>query len=287
MDVVDVATRASTLIEALPYMRAYHGKTTVVKIGGAALDDELRSRSVAHDLALMALVGIRLVIVHGGGPQLSQAMTEAGIEPAFVDGLRVTDDVTIEIVRRVLVGSINTDLVGRLGAAGLRPVGLSGFDGGTLKVDPAVTSDGSPLGAVGRVREVAPALLCSLLDQGYTPVVASIAPADDGRALNVNADDVAGALAGSIGAAKLIYLTNVDGLYSDLGDSGSLISEIKLSELEILAPQLSTGMRPKVLSAIDAMRNGVERVHILDGRVEHALLLEIFTDAGAGTVVLP
>ncbi|MEA2488001.1 MAG: acetylglutamate kinase [Actinomycetota bacterium] len=283
---VDAATRASTLIEALPYMRAYRGKTAVVKIGGAALDDEVRSQSVAHDLALMALVGMRLVIVHGGGPQVSAAMIDAGIEPSFVDGLRVTEPATMEIVRRVLIGTINTDLVARLSGAGLQPVGLSGFDGTQIRADRATGTGGSSLGRVGHVREVSPALITSLLDDGYTPVIASVAPDDDGSALNVNADDVAGAVAGALGAAKLIYLTNVDGLYKDLGDEGSLISEIKLDELEALAPRLSTGMRPKVDSAIAALHAGVEKAHILDGRVEHALLLEIFTDGGAGTLVL-
>lgn len=278
--------RASMLIEALPYIRTFRGSTVVVKVGGAALEDDRLSRSVARDLALMALTGIRLVIVHGGGVQVSAAMSEAGIDARFVDGLRVTDSETMEIVRRVLVGSINTDLVARLGGAGLQAVGLSGFDGRSIVAEPVTTADGNSLGLVGRVHHVSTALLSSLLDAGYTPVIASIAPDEAGTALNVNADDVAGAVAAAIGASKLVYLTNVDGLYKDLGDAGSLISEIKAGELAALISTLSSGMRPKARSIVSALENGVDKAHVLDGRVEHALLLEIFTDLGAGTLVI-
>lgn len=284
---VEATSKAATLVEALPYIRSYRGQTVVAKIGGAALDDDRLASLVAEDLALMALVGIRLVIVHGGGPQVSDAMTEAGIEPRFIGGLRVTDDAAMEVVRKVLVGSINFDLVARLCAAGLTAVGLSGGDGGLVRATRVGGPAGEDLGRVGRVDVVDSALLESLLDAGHTPVIASIAPDADGMALNVNADAVAGAVAGALGAAKLVYLTNVEGLYRDFGDAGSLVSELKRPELEEMAASLSEGMQPKAASAIDALVAGTKKVHILDGRVEHALLLEVFTNEGIGTQVLP
>ncbi|MEA2447582.1 MAG: acetylglutamate kinase [Actinomycetota bacterium] len=280
-------TKAATLIEALPYIRSYRNQVVVVKIGGAALDDDRLARIVAEDLALMALVGIRLVVVHGGGPQVSEAMTDAGLEPTFVGGLRVTDEKAMELVRRVLLGSINSALVGRLQASGLNPVGLSGSDGGLLEAERIGGPDGQDLGRVGGVVSVRPDLANSLLDDGYTPVVASIAPGADGAPLNVNADAVAGALAAALGATKLVFLTNVEGLYRDLGDAGSLVSELKLDELKSMVGELSLGMRPKAESAAGALSSGVGKVHILDGRVEHALLLEVFTEEGIGTQVLP
>jgi acetylglutamate kinase len=280
-------TKAATLIEALPYIRSYRNQVVVVKIGGAALDDERLARLVAEDLALMALVGIRLVVVHGGGPQVSEAMTDAGLEPTFVDGLRVTDENAMELVRRVLLGSINSALVGRLQASGLNPVGLSGSDGGLLEAERIEGSAGQDLGRVGAVSTVRPNLVDSLLDDGYTPVVASIAPGADGKPLNVNADAVAGAIASALGATKLVFLTNVEGLYLDLGDAGSLVSELKLDELQSMVGDLSSGMRPKAQAAVNALASGVGKVHILDGRVEHAVLLEVFTEEGIGTQVLP
>jgi acetylglutamate kinase len=235
----------------------------------------------------MALVGIRLVVVHGGGPQVSEAMTDAGLEPTFVDGLRVTDENAMELVRRVLLGSINSALVGRLQASGLNPVGLSGSDGGLLEAERIEGSAGQDLGRVGAVSTVRPNLVDSLLDDGYTPVVASIAPGADGKPLNVNADAVAGAIASALGATKLVFLTNVEGLYLDLGDAGSLVSELKLDELQSMVGDLSSGMRPKAQAAVNALASGVGKVHILDGRVEHAVLLEVFTEEGIGTQVLP
>lgn len=278
--------KAGVLTEALPYIRSYRGQTVVVKIGGQALDDPAKASIVAEDLALMALVGIDLVVVHGGGPQVSEAMSQAGIEPSFVDGLRVTDAPSMEIVKRVLIGSINSDLVTRLNAAGLSAVGLSGGDGGLVEVTTARGADGEDLGYVGEVSAVDPALISSLLADGRTPVVASVAPDADGVVHNVNADAAAGAIAAALGAAKLVYLTNVEGLYSDFGDRDSLVSELKVAELEAMLPGLSAGMRPKATSAVDALRAGVGKAHILDGRIEHALLVEVFTDEGIGTQVL-
>ena len=280
------AAKASTLVEALPYIRQYRGHTVVAKVGGAALDDARLATLVADDLALLSLVGIRLVVVHGGGPQVSDAMRNRGVEPRFVDGLRVTDDDTVEVVRQVLVGSINGDAVSRLTRAGVKAVGLWGGDGGCITAEPTSGPEGQDIGHVGRVGSIAPHLLETLLSEGYTPVLASVAPDGDGHPLNVNADAVASAVAIALGAAKLVYLTNVEGLYRDLGRAESLVSELKLDEAEQLVGELSAGMRPKVQSAIDALRGGVEKVHILDGRVEHALLLEIFTQDGIGTQVM-
>jgi acetylglutamate kinase len=274
--------KAQILVEALPYIRTYRGQTVVVKIGGEALDDDALARVVAEDMALLALVGVRLVVVHGGGPQVSAAMSAAGIEPRFVDGLRVTDSAAIEIVGQILIGSINPKLVARLAAAGLAPVGLSGADASLLAARPV-----EGLGRVGEIVSVASDVLASLLADGYTPVIASVAPDATGELLNINADVAAGAVAGALGAAKLVYLTNVEGLYRDLGDSDSLVSEMKSAELAALLPQLSEGMRPKAASAVAALASGVQKVHILDGRVPHALLLEVFTDEGVGTQVLP
>jgi acetylglutamate kinase len=276
------AAKAEILVEALPYIRTHRGRIVVVKIGGEALDEARLLSVVAEDLALMALVGIELVVVHGGGPQVSEAMRRTGVEPTFVGGLRVTDDAAMEVVREVLVGSINSNLVGSLCSAGLNAVGISGIDGGLF-----VAERVRDLGRVGDVRVVRPDLVLSLLGNGYTPVIASVAAEDDGTPLNVNADAAAGALAAALGAAKLVYLTNVEGLYSDLGDRGSLVPELKAAELESMVPDLSAGMGPKARSAVSALGAGVGKVHILDGRVEHSLLLEVFTDEGVGTQVLP
>jgi acetylglutamate kinase len=284
---VEARAKAKVLIEALPYIRSYRNQVVVVKIGGAPLDDDALARLVSEDLALLALVGIRLVIVHGGGPQVTDAMTSAGIEPSFVGGLRVTDDDAIEVVRRVLVGSINSALVSRLNAAGLSAVGLSGSDGGVFEAERTAGPAGEDLGHVGRIKVFRPDLIASLLDDGYTPVIASVAPDPDGNPLNINADAIAGAVAAGLPASKLVFLTNVEGLYRDLGDAGSLVSELKVDELRGMAPELSTGMKPKVDAAIEALEGDVSKVHILDGRVEHALLLEIFTEEGIGTQVLP
>jgi acetylglutamate kinase len=282
---LEAREKARILIEALPYIRRYHGATIVIKIGGAALDDPELASVVAEDMALLALVGLRLVIVHGGGPQVSAAMTASGLDTRFVGGLRVTDPEAMEIVSRVLVGSLNVQLVARLQRAGLDAVGLSGVDGGLIEAVPETGPEGEDLGRVGRVVSVRPSILRTLLDAGNTPVVASVAQGEGGR-LNVNADWVAGSVAAEIGAAKLVYLTNVEGLYSDLGDAGSLISEIKRNDLSAMVPSFGAGMRPKASSALAALDGGVSKVHILDGRVPHALLLEIFTPDGVGTQVI-
>lgn len=276
--------KASILIEALPYIRTYRGRTVVIKIGGAAMDDPEAATSVASDIALLSMVGIKVVVVHGGGPQVSAAMSEAGLQPRFVQGIRVTDEATMAIVQQVLIGTINQELTARLAAAGLVPVGLAGADGGLFEAR-RVGGALAGAGLVGEIERVDPEVLRTLLDGGYTPVIASVARAD-GHAVNVNADVVASAVSGVLQAAKLVLLTNVAGLYADLGDSGSLISALKRSDLEEMLPDLSDGMRPKAQAAIDALAAGVGKVHILDGRVRHALLVEIFTDEGIGTEVV-
>lgn len=277
----ELSAKADVLIEALPYIRTYRGHTVVIKVGGAPLEDPVHAAAMAADIALLTMVGIEVVVVHGGGPQVSEAMAKAGIEPRFTDGLRVTDDAAMEIVSQVLTGSINPQLVSYLVAAGVGAVGLTGLDGQTVL---ALAKD--ELGRVGDVAAVNPRLLRSILASGFTPVLSSVAGDENGRSLNVNADAVAGSVAASLVAAKLVFLTNVDGLYRDLGDQGSLISEIKADELSAMIPGLSSGMRPKASAALAAVSSGVEKVHILDGRVRHALLLEIFTDSGVGTQVV-
>lgn len=286
MKLQEAAVKAATLAQALPYIKTYRGNVVVVKVGGAACDDPRLAGLLAEDLALLGLVGLRLVVVHGGGPQISAAMRRAGIEPEFRAGLRVTSDATMDVVQQVLLGTINSDLVRRLNEAGLPAVGLSGLDGATLQAKRAAGAGGADIGRVGEIVSAQPALLHALLDAGYTPVVASVAPDANAVTLNVNADEAAAAIAAAVGAAKLVYVTNVEGLYSDFGDETSLISEIKAGDLAELVPSLSTGMRPKASAALAALEGGVPKVHILDGRVEHALLLEVFTDEGVGTQVV-
>lgn len=281
------AAKAATLVEALPYIRSYRNRVVVVKVGGAALDDPRLAATVAEDVALLALVGVAVVVVHGGGPQISRALKLHGVEPRFVGGLRVTDEASMDVVRTTLIGEINAELVRRLNAAGLAAVGISGIDGASIVAERTTGAGGEHLGRVGTVADVRTDLLHTLLQGGFTPVVASLGVASAGQTLNVNADVAAAAVAGALGAEKLVYVTNVDGLYRDLGDPGSLVSEMKRDDLEALVPRLSDGMRPKMESALAALDAGVAKVHVLDGRVEHALLLEIFTSDGIGTQVLP
>lgn len=280
-------SKARTLVEALPYIRRFRNTVVVVKLGGEPLDDPTLARTVSEDLALLALVGISVVVVHGGGPQISRAMQEHGVEPQFLGGLRVTDDASMELVQRTLVGEINSELVRRLNAAGAPAAGISGIDGGTIVAERTPGPHGEDLGRVGAVAEVRTELLTSLLEGGFTPVLASLGVSSDGQTLNVNADASAAAVACALGAEKLVYVTNVEGLYRDLGDPGSLVSEMKEDDLAALAPSLSSGMKPKAEAALAALGGGVSKVHILDGRVQHALLLEVFTSEGIGTQVLP
>ena len=277
--------KARIFVEALPYIKQFSGGTVVIKYGGSAMVDDRLRETFADDVALLHLVGIKPVIVHGGGPQISRAMGQAGIEPQWRDGLRVTDQETIRVVQSTLAGEINPDIVRLINAHGALAAGINGLDGNLFEARPRDRE----LGFVGEVSSVNPAILTGLQAQGYVPVVAPLARGEDGQTYNLNADTAAGALANALGARKLVYLTDVEGLYRDLGDEGSLISKLSAAELRgvVASGSASAGMLPKLESCISAVEEGVARAHILDGRVQHALLLEIFTPEGIGTMVLP
>lgn len=277
--------RATVLAEALPYIREFTGSTIVVKYGGHAMDDPGLADLFARDIVLMRLVGMNPVVVHGGGPQISQLMRRLGKEPEFVDGLRVTDAETVDIVRMALVGKVNREVVASVNRHGSYAVGLSGKDAGLLT---AVARD-ERLGFVGDVGKVDPSILERLIREELIPIVATVGVDDDGQPYNVNADAVAGAIAESLGARKLVYLTNVAGLYTDYPDESTLVSQIDTRGLEELRERgvFDEGMIPKVESCIAALRNGVASAHVLDGRVPHVLLLELLTREGIGTMVTP
>jgi acetylglutamate kinase len=281
----DAGAKATILAEALPYIREFSGKTVVIKYGGNAMEDPDLAELFAQDVVLMRLVGMSPVVVHGGGPQISDLMRRLGKEPEFVDGLRVTDAETVDIVRMALVGKVNREIVSSVNRHGSYAVGLSGEDAGLINV----AARDEKLGFVGDVRRIDPSILERLLREELIPVVATVGVDDAGQAYNVNADTVAGAIAESLRAEKLVYLTNVAGLYGDLADEASLISRIDVDRLAALADDgvLSDGMIPKVRSCVEAVKSGVSRAHILDGRIPHALLLEFFTREGIGTMVLP
>lgn len=275
--------KARILMEAMPFIRAFKGRTVVIKYGGSAMTDEALRDTFAGDVALLNLVGIHTVVVHGGGPHITRAMGRAGVEPEWVDGLRVTDAETIRVVQSVLAGEINPDIVRLLSGHGASAAGITGIDGGLFH---AVPQD-ERLGFVGRVDAVNPTLVEGLLERDIVPVVAPLARGSDGQVYNINADTAAGALAEALGAAKLIYLTDVEGLYRDLGDEDSLVARMTVGELEdmISSGAASAGMVPKLRSCISATASGVPQAHILDGRVQHSLLLEIFTPEGIGTMI--
>ncbi len=277
--------RATVLAEALPYIREFTGSTIVVKYGGHAMDDPGLADLFARDIVLMRLVGMNPVVVHGGGPQISQLMRRLGKEPEFVDGLRVTDAETVDIVRMALVGKVNREVVASVNRHGSYAVGLSGEDAGLLT---AVARD-ERLGFVGDVGKVDPSILERLIREELIPIVATVGVDDDGQPYNVNADAVAGAIAESLGARKLVYLTNVAGLYTDYPDESTLVSQIDTRGLEELRERgvFDEGMIPKVESCIAALRNGIASAHVLDGRVPHVLLLELLTREGIGTMVTP
>jgi acetylglutamate kinase len=280
----DAGAKALILAEALPYIREFSGKTVVIKYGGHAMEDPELAVLFAQDVVLMRLVGMNPVVVHGGGPQISDLMRRLGKEPQFVDGLRVTDEETVDIVRMALVGKVNREVVASVNQHGSYAVGLSGEDAGLI----TVTARDEKLGFVGDVHRIDPSILERLIREELIPVVATVGVDDAGQAYNVNADTVAGAIAESLHAEKLVYLTNVAGLYGDLADEASLISRIAVDGLAALVDdgRLSEGMIPKARSCIDAVKSGVTRAHILDGRIPHALLLEFFTREGIGTMVI-
>jgi acetylglutamate kinase len=280
----DAGAKATILAEALPYIREFSGKTVVIKYGGNAMEDAELAHLFAQDVVLMRLVGMNPVVVHGGGPQISDLMRRLGKEPEFVDGLRVTDAETVDIVRMALVGKVNREIVASVNQHGSYAVGLSGEDAGLITVGPR----SEKLGFVGDIRRIDPSILERLIREELIPVVATVGVDDAGQAYNVNADTVAGAVAEALRAEKLVYLTNVAGLYGDLADAASLISRIDVDQLAALVDrgQLSEGMIPKARSCVDAVKSGVTRAHILDGRIPHALLLEFFTREGIGTMVV-
>jgi acetylglutamate kinase len=280
----DAGAKALILAEALPYIREFSGKTVVIKYGGHAMEDPELAQLFAQDVVLMRLVGMNPVVVHGGGPQISDLMRRLGKEPEFIDGLRVTDAETVDIVRMALVGKVNREIVASVNRHGSYAVGLSGEDAGLITVGPR----SEELGFVGDIRSIDPSILERLIREELIPVVATVGVDDSGQAYNVNADTVAGAVAEALRAEKLVYLTNVSGLYTDLADEGSLISHVGVDRLAALAEggQLSEGMIPKARSCVDAVKSGVTRAHILDGRIPHALLLEFFTREGIGTMVV-
>jgi acetylglutamate kinase len=279
--------KASVLVEALPYIRRFAGKTVVVKYGGNALagtSDHDALTLFAEDIVMMRLVGMRPIVVHGGGPQISALMERLGKEPEFVDGLRVTDAETVDIARMVLTGQVNPQLVAAINVHGRYAVGISGVDAGLILAAPR----NAALGYVGDVVEINPEIIHGLIDDEFIPVVATIGTDAGGQAYNINADTAAGAIAEAIGAEKLVYLTDIEGLRRDVTDAASLIRQVTADELDelVAAGTIAGGMIPKVESCTKAVRNGVHRAHILDGRIAHVLLLEIFTDAGIGTMIL-
>jgi acetylglutamate kinase len=290
-------TDVKVLKQALPYMRAHRGKTFVVKMGGELVVDPAARESLAQDIALAHHVGIRLTVVHGGGPQATDLAGRLGLKTEMVEGRRVTDEATLEVAKMVFAGKINVEILGALRGEGLRAVGLSGVDGGILQAvrrAPQDVKDPSTgevrrvdFGHVGDIREVDSRLLTTLMDAGYVPVVASLAADEEGRILNINADTVANAIAVSLKADKLIVLTNVPGVLRNPQDPQSLISCLCVKEAEelIASGVVTKGMVPKLRNLIEAARAGIPRVHVLSGTMEHGLLLELFTREGAGTMI--
>jgi len=286
----DASLKAATLIEALPWLNRFHGQTVVIKYGGHAMTDEALRLAFAQDLVFLRYAGLRPVVVHGGGPQISAMLGRLGVESSFTAGLRVTTPEAMEVVRMVLSGTVNKDIVGLINRHGPFAVGLSGEDAGILTaVRKLAVVDGEPadIGLVGDIVATNPGAIEALLTDGRIPVVSSVAAGRDGEVYNVNADTAAAALAVALGAAKLVVLTDVAGLYRDWPSSADVISELTAAELTGLLPGLSAGMIPKMEACLAAVSGGVPQAHVLDGRLSHAVLLEIFTDSGIGTMVLP
>lgn len=280
------ADRAAVLVEALPYLRAFYGKTLVIKYGGNAMTDDALKAQVMQDVALLHYVGIRPILVHGGGPEITSLMKRLGHEPSFVGGLRVTDDATMEIVEMTLAGKTNKSIVAMLNRQGARAVGLSGKDADLLVARKLVSPRGD-LGFVGDIARVNPGLLQLLSDNGYLPVICSVAIGEDGATYNVNADHAAGAIAAAVAAAKLVILTDVDGIYREPRDPSTLVSEMDIAQARAMLASgaADRGMIPKLEACMTALEAGVERCHLIDGRVPHALLMEVFTDTGIGTMI--
>ena len=284
------AIKAKTLIESLPWLQKFHGKVVVVKFGGNAMVDAELQKAFAEDMAYLRWVGIRPVVVHGGGPQISARLAELGIESEFRGGFRVTTDQTISVVREVLREQISAQLAQLIQAAGAETVIMSGEDANLFRAEKTtLETDQGPvdIGLVGEVTQVNPRIVLEALEAGRVPVVSTVAPTTTGELLNVNADLAAAALAVALGAEKLMVLTDVPGLYSDWPKRDSLVSEITAQELDELLPKLESGMIPKMQSCLKAVQGGVPSAHVIDGRTPHSILLEIFTVTGVGTIVLP
>jgi acetylglutamate kinase len=291
--------KAGALVEALPWLKRFSGRTVVVKYGGNAMTSPQLQAAFAEDVVFLRYAGVRVVVVHGGGPQITAHLDRLGVPSEFRGGFRVTTPETMQVVRMVLVGQVNSDIVGTLNAHGPFAVGLSGEDAHLFTAERRdALVDGEPvdIGLVGEVVDVQPQIVCALLDEGKVPVVATVARGHDGEIFNVNADTAAAALAVALGAEKLVVLTDVEGLYADwpgsagggqTGTATEVISELDADALEQVLPTLSSGMVPKMEACLHAVRGGVPRAHVLDGRVAHSLLLELFTDDGIGTMVVP
>jgi acetylglutamate kinase len=298
---ISALAKAAALIEALPWLERFHGQTVVIKFGGHAMADEALCFAFAQDVVFLRYAGLRPVVVHGGGPQISEHLGRLGIPTTFAAGLRVTTPETMDVVRMVLTGQVNRDVVGQINRHGPFAVGMSGEDANLLTATRAVaTVDGATvdLGQVGDIATVDPGAVRALIADGRIPVISSVARGAAGEIFNVNADTAAGAIAVALGAAKLVLLTDVAGLYASwpgtgegsdpAGDRpGEVISQLGAAELEAMLPALSDGMIPKMEACLSAVRGGVPRAHVLDGRLPHAILLEIFTDSGIGTMVVP
>ena len=280
------AERAEILTQALPYIQKYYNKIIVVKYGGSAMSNEELQKNVIKDVTLLKLVGFKPIIVHGGGKEISRWVGKVGKEAKFINGLRVTDDETMEIAEMVL-NKVNKSLVTMVQELGVKAVGISGKDGGLLKVDKKY-SDGQDIGFVGDIKEVNAKILYDMLENDFLPIVAPIGLDDNFQTYNINADDAACAIAKAVGAEKLAFLTDIEGLYKDINDKSSFISRLSASQADKLIADgfIGGGMLPKLTNCTSAIKNGVNRVHILDGRIPHCLLLEIFTNNGVGTAII-
>ena len=278
--------KAAVLVEALPYIQKFNRKVIVVKYGGRAMVDEQLKKSVISDVTLLKLVGFKPIIVHGGGKEISKWVGKVGTEAQFINGLRVTDEETMEIAEMVL-GRVNKSLVSMVEELGVKAVGISGKDGGLLKVKKKY-ADGKDIGYVGEITDVDPKILYDLMEKDFLPIICPVGLDDEFNTYNINADDAACAIARAVGANKLAFLTDIEGLYRDFEDKSSLISEITVKEAKelIAGGTIGGGMLPKLSNCIDAIEAGVSRVHIIDGRIPHSILMEIFSDRGVGTAIL-
>jgi acetylglutamate kinase len=273
-----------TLLEALPYIRDFHGRTVVIKYGGAAMEDTRLREEFARDVVLLKYVGLEPIVVHGGGPEITSYMERLGLPVKFVGGLRVSDAQTVEVAKMVLVGKVNKEIVLRLTRHGQPAVGLCGDDGSLFRVARRAAPGGEDIGFVGRIERVNVGVIQHIASD-YIPVIASVGADRDGNSYNINADEAAGAVAGALGAYKVVFLTDVPGWLRDPADPSSLIAQATAEQVATALPTLQGGMRPKLEACVQAIGDGVSAAHILDGRVPHSLLLELFTDAGVGTKI--